>query len=734
MKVIPAPNVLNAVNAKIIQRSSQSPPSSPASSRRTQKSSDNTSSTEPITGTVGEESFIAEPLTGNDEANPASHRKSSLRSASMAETNSSVSQEAECRSCKGHIPNGENHWMSGSRDFPFSTMSQFRVSKERGCLVCSLVYRAVQAIEPQMLLENKDPQILIGKTISIGISSLSMPWGIIIYAAAQDYKRWPGMMTGPKKVYASDLASDMCFDQVARWINNCVNDHDHPACQQPVASTLLPTRVLDLGLPSTVPNLKLRTIDEDIGPYVTLSHRWGTEQTSATRTTKPTLREREKCIEFDTLPKTFQDAIIVTRRIGIRYLWIDSLCIVQDDVEEWESESAKMGGIYSHSFLTIAAASASSDNQGFLNSRPSIAGIELCSVEDMPGKPDIIAQKQISHSIGYRNPDETTAPLWSRAWAFQEDVLSRRLLTYFGDEMSWQCSTMNACECGGDFREDEFTSIKTRALILKPMPDSNRPPKQGTYLEEHQAELYTLWRNLVSKYTKRDLTKATDILPALSGIAVPLQDYLKDQYVGGMWKGDMVRELVWGVDPGAFVALWHGRLPLDYRAPSFCWASVDSYGIQFPDLDATFSELDSELKMEVMDVQGIPRGKNPMGDLSSGFLKVRALMFSTTTRFDFFRGSESAGICYIAFYPDTQLEEADVNLPSGHTIHTARRNPEKDQGTRECRGKAYARRVENYNTLGQEGYLNSADMRQRASIFSTTPKDIDNIQVEDDGR
>lgn len=479
-------------------------------------------------------------------------------------------QEDVCPTCQGHVPNGETRWMSSSRTaFPSSSMSKFRASKERGCLLCSLIFRAVEAVEPEMIVEDRTAQIVIASSIRIGLHSLSMPWGLVLFASPNVSRRWPGMEFGPEDIYSSSFASEECFAQINSWIQRCVHDHVSSACSNSEPS-VLPKRVLDLGGNDIASVVKLVETNGELEAYTTLSHRWGASHILST--TAATLADRLAGIAFNTLPKTFQDAVTVTRKIGVRYLWIDSLCIVQDDIEDWEIESSKMGQIYTNSFLTIAAASASSGVQGFLNSREPFAGIKLKSAEDAGGEPDIIAQKQMIHSRGDRDPSEETTPLLTRGWALQEDILSRRLLTYYHDEMTWQCVSANTCECqGGQFNDNEFTSIELKSLCLGFESDSvHLLGKTG----EQRSKYYRLWRDLISRYTQRDLTYAGDLLPALSGIAKAFSNTLNDQYFGGMWRGDLMRELVWAVDQDLLIA-GNGELAARYRAPSFSWSSID---------------------------------------------------------------------------------------------------------------------------------------------------------------
>ena len=85
--------------------------------------------------------------------------------------------------------------------------------------------------------------------------------------------------------------------------------------------------------------------------YATLSHCW--EDSQPIRTTRSNLTRRQGRLEWGQLPLAFQEAIDIVRKLGIKYLWIDSLCIVQDDPEEWAIESARMANIFEKSVVTI---------------------------------------------------------------------------------------------------------------------------------------------------------------------------------------------------------------------------------------------------------------------------------------------------------------------------------------------------------------------------------------------
>ncbi|KAI9152263.1 hypothetical protein HJFPF1_09492 [Paramyrothecium foliicola] len=145
-------------------------------------------------------------------------------------------------------------------------------------------------------------------------------------------------------------------------LRNCCNEHE--LCQLPEI-TPLPSRVLDVGTPKSEDEIRfvrLLNTRETFGNYVCLSHCWGGHSTI--KTTKETLEKHTGGIPISSLPKTFCDAVIFTHRLGLRYLWIDSLCIVQDDKDDWLRESQNMAGIYSNCYVCLAATVSENSHDG----------------------------------------------------------------------------------------------------------------------------------------------------------------------------------------------------------------------------------------------------------------------------------------------------------------------------------------------------------------------------------
>lgn len=139
----------------------------------------------------------------------------------------------------------------------------------------------------------------------------------------------------------------------------------------------MPTRLIEIGKDIGSP---LRLIETDSSfeqRYVALSHCWGSiPKAAGFFTSKDTWDRHKRNIDFEKLPRTFQDAVTITRDLGIKYIWIDSLCIIQGDQDDWANEAGKMENVFSSAYCTIAASSASSCLEGFLHerrSRPCVA-------------------------------------------------------------------------------------------------------------------------------------------------------------------------------------------------------------------------------------------------------------------------------------------------------------------------------------------------------------------------
>lgn len=302
--------------------------------------------------------------------------------------------------------------------------------------------------------------------------------------------------------------------------------------------------------------------------YVTLSHCWGSTGPTLTAT-KANQQQLSSAIDFDGLPPLFQDAVTISRKLGVRYLWIDSLCIIQDSPQDWQSESAKMSSIYSNSHFTISATDSPNSQSRILTPRSKPLRITYTNTV---GKTYAIRARKIleHHPVSETcEPARIIGPVMSRAWVLQEHVLSTRVLHYTRSEIVFECRSAYRCECGATVRRPHVHT--TPGLIPRAVA---RCQKQKRKMGDRHA-LWSAWHCLVEEYSRRKLTVGRDKLPAISGIAARLA--LGSKYIAGLWADNIAEDLLWSVrvtegkDPEA-----RNRYALDeYRAPSFSWASLD---------------------------------------------------------------------------------------------------------------------------------------------------------------
>jgi Heterokaryon incompatibility protein (HET) len=332
----------------------------------------------------------------------------------------------------------------------------------------------------------------------------------------------------------TDPSSEASFCLVKGWLETCNLQHQ---CYQGTG-VKLPTRLIDVSKeqPYLLDSSNLK------GPYIALSHCWGKIQPITTTTS--TISTRIEGIPIETLPKLFQDAVHITRRLNINYLWIDSLCIIQDSAEDWAREAAQMGNIYRHAFLTIFALDSEDCHQGILVQRSSGDQSGAGSLQD-----DENSNAALSRTLPdrYKRDILKASPLCKRGWVLQERFLSPRILYYSTEEMFWECLGCTARESQKGVRvyqpatyfhqRNDCVDVKNRLI---------RPPGPNPSLT---LSPLTDWHIIAVEYTRNHLKKRTDKLPALSGLASIFSANTGYTYLAGLWKEDFRDGLLWYVDP-----------------------------------------------------------------------------------------------------------------------------------------------------------------------------------------
>lgn len=359
-----------------------------------------------------------------------------------------------------------------------------------------------------------------------------------------------------------DPAAAPCFNLAQKWLSTCYTTHDN-CSKKNVLPPILPTRVLDIGTYfESTPRLYITNGAQ--GHYAALSHCWGKVQ--SLKTTLGSLSSHMVAIPWSILPQLFKDAIYTTHILGLRYLWIDSLCIVQDSTIDWIAESSRMGEIYGNSILTIASYTTNNSSESMFDPHlttrlqipPTIS--VPCRSSEHSLKGTILVQRD------YNQNYQRHGPLSKRAWALQEDILSPRILKWTKGGLRWQCRTIDCTEAYpdgyrnyGGVNHGRYISLTEDALTIR--------RKSETY--RHNFNAQNIWYKIVADFASREITYETDRLPAISGVAREVARHTKYDYRAGLWLQAMYIGLLWYLPKC-------GTRSRSYVAPSWSWASVQT--------------------------------------------------------------------------------------------------------------------------------------------------------------
>ena len=341
------------------------------------------------------------------------------------------------------------------------------------------------------------------------------------------------------------------------WFQRCKDDHPH--CT-PVgySGRKLPKRLLEVGNSSDGLTVKvIETQPLQHIEYMTLSHCWGGTLPMSLLTAN--LETFKIGIPFPGLPKTFQDAFSVVGWFGIKYLWIDALCIIQDSDDDWAHESGRMRDYYKYSFGTIAPTGASNSSEGLFFDRNPAFVLPFKAIITSEGKEENVEVTAGGSCLEALNNE----PLNQRGWFLQERFLSSRVLHFGRMHMSWECRTELSCETWPKFIPKRLYGYSSFALKFVHM-----------WLSRDLQSIRILWRQLVSTYSRMSFTRLSDRCVAFAGIAEELQATTQRDYVAGLWQQDLITELLWTVDTFQYPKDSPARSQ-SYLAPSWSWLSLD---------------------------------------------------------------------------------------------------------------------------------------------------------------
>lgn len=352
-------------------------------------------------------------------------------------------------------------------------------------------------------------------------------------------------------------------------------------------------------------------------PFSTLSYCWG--NVPQLKLGKDTLSRLQRGLNINELAAAYRDAIVLTKALSIPYIWIDALCIFQDDLEDWARESEKMRSIYASSDLTICATTSASSDQGFLdrtwprvavpfktrvcNSETGIYGIQAFAYG---------ASELDLHTLAAWDEQPHRQSLWStRCWTFQEETFWRRKLYFTSLGLVFSCSNLWYAEATRTKRNSEPSLFDQIPTILDPN------------------DVYCLWENVISAYSKRGITKISDYLPALSGLARQFGRLFRDEYLAGLWRGDLLHSLLWGPIPPSILGLETLTTKLERQVqegvPTWTWFNR-GYARYYPDAEASRLRY-CRAQCSIIEASTTPKHGDAFGQLLTSRLVLEAPIF-----------------------------------------------------------------------------------------------------------
>ncbi|KAK7973764.1 hypothetical protein PG989_015612 [Apiospora arundinis] len=524
------------------------------------------------------------------EADKLIHRRVDLRIQRLASSLSVV--QGFCAQCQ-HLLDHWPHFESGLSDVDVFGRTvdtlEMEAASRRGCRLCTFLLwrlRAEGVLDVYRKVEGRLQALERDFTSSLFVHDpservyLSLPG---LGRTMTTPTSWPCTQAARIDFHIMDPSANFremkSLDMVKKWLRNCDDNH-HIYCRNKKQPG--PTRLIHLG--SEKLRIVLTREMDQLPPYATLSYCWGLEP--FTMLTRETLDAFMDEIPASELPKTFRDAIHIARELGISYIWIDALCIIQGNTNDWEQEAGRMRYVYGGSYLNIAATFATSAHGGCFDEPKhhyNNGVIVRVTTNDH-------SRIQAFHSPADHGITTTRSALATRAWAFQERILSPRTLYCGSLGLFWECDS----EQGSEFLPVEFPFKMDCEFTCPSKADGD-------------------WDELVEQYSGTILTHSSDRLPALSGIAMRECEARDDQYLAGMWRKRLAHSLLWRR------AWWSKRQRTPGQAPTWSWESIEG---KIQVLAWSFDDACRSARIRVLDAWTTPSGPDPYGPVSAGMLTL----------------------------------------------------------------------------------------------------------------
>jgi hypothetical protein len=443
------------------------------------------------------------------------------------------------------------------------------------------------------------------------------------------------------KSIARNPLSARTVTNVREWLKHCEDERDgyHKICSLSECA-YTPTRLIKISGPPDQLQLTMVCSDDmeeyDMSRYVTLSYCWGGDQPN--KLTQENHGLYKKNITWESLPRTIQDAAKTAQVLGFHYIWIDSMCIIQDSKEDKEAEISQMTKVYAHATLTVVNKRGDKVTEGFLHPRTLPSGTSSIQYRAKDGQ-----TQRLTLSFADASKREESSAVNTRGWTLQEYLLSRRRLVIGTWSTEWLCrrevdghrdgwvaSYSYRSRAGlpsdhegagwagkGPFGSKEAESVYSSSFINAAMFFSVNPGYPSGKLNEELVR--DSWYAIVESYSLRSVTVSEDRILAVSGIAERFANLLPGRYIAGIWENMMPASLFW------MKRHMTTDRPVEYRAPSWSWISIDGQA-EHPLIYDCLCEIFS---IEYM----LENAEALYGAVRSAALHIRGLAFSIEWRY-----------------------------------------------------------------------------------------------------
>ncbi|KAJ4987611.1 heterokaryon incompatibility protein [Stagonosporopsis vannaccii] len=456
-----------------------------------------------------------------------------------------------------------------------ASVDDMRSAAAQGCHLCTLLIG-----KPGAVFEKPDQQLYVGCDVRrapayVTLFSLAEPENPTSWTSTESLEvrrvlNGATQETGSRisalcQHESAELQRPVCFlstgssvarKMMATWLRQC--KEGHASCNERLEHGA-PTRLLDLEAFTACKDLRLVcTTDTGGQEYAALSYCWGHGVTTKLRTSN--LVEFASRIPITQLSKTVVEAVEVCRGLNIRYLWVDALCIMQEDNEDFAHEVSRMGSIYAGALITVAAADSEHCHSGIYRRRTPLSQKDLV-IEGHGVTLDITSR---AYECNNHDGWLSNTLLSYRGWAYQERVMAPRTIHFDRNEIVWECRERTFCpRCADEahLQPDDYDSAKR---VFKELhPSSKETATESTF--------HLLWFGIVHLYNRTNLSDENDRLSALAGIAQLIYHRLGYEASHGLWLPIFFKELMWH----STLVMKERRRDQDHCAsvPSWAWTA-----------------------------------------------------------------------------------------------------------------------------------------------------------------